>query len=359
MRIHALEAFILSEERVRLASVGLGSWAHVLAEAAQRGDRIDLVNCYSRSEESRAVFRQAYGVPRASGSLDALLSDSEIEGVVVTTPNDIHEPIILECLDAGVPVFTEKPIADTLTSAASVARAVDASGVLFAVGHSARRLGGHRVMKRWIDEGRLGGVSMAECNFTTARGLSLTDDSWRFYTEKSPGGSLIQLGVHHADTLQYLLGPVQAVSGHVRRLHTPAEVPDTTMSVLEFESGALAYLGAGWASPGVYQLRLQGTEANLFYDLDLGNWSKSHLLDEASTLESRHRDGRQAIEIPHTDMFREELEEFAWAIRGQGTIEVGADEAIRALAVVEAAIESSRRRGQAIELDPLIAAARV
>ena len=344
----------MSEERVRLASVGLGSWANVLARAALRGDRIELVNCYSRSEDSRDAFRRAFRVPRASCTLEELLSDEEVEGVVVITPNDSHQAIVIECLEAGMPVMTDKPIADTIAAAGSVAKTVDATGVLFAVGHSARRLGGHRVMRQWLDEGKLGGISMAECNFTTPTGLSLNSDSWRFYNEKSPGGALIQLGVHHADTLQYLLGPVHAVSAQVRRVHTRAEVPDVTMSVLEFQSGALGYLGAGWASPSLYQLRILGTDANLFYDLDLAHWSKSHLLDEASSLEARNRDMRRTLEVPPTDMFREELEEFAGAIRGEAEIEVAGEEAIRALAVVEAAIQSSLGGGQAVEIDPLI-----
>jgi predicted dehydrogenase len=128
------------------------------------------------------------------------------------------------------------------------------------------------------------------------------------------------------------------------------------MSILEFESGPLGYLGTGWASPGIYQLRLQGTEANLFYDLDFNNWDESHLVDSKSTLVSQayRQSLRPAVDIPHTDMFREQLDEFALAIRGQAQIEVGAHEAIHALAVVHAALESSGRNGQAVAVMPLV-----
>jgi predicted dehydrogenase len=296
-----------------------------------------------------------FGVPRSARSLDELLADAEVEGVVVTTPNDAHASIILECVDAGVPVFTDKPIADTVQSAAAIERAVESAGHLFAVGHSARRLGGHRMMRRLLDEGRLGGVSMAECNFTTPTGLGLTADSWRFYSDKSPGGALIQLGVHHSDTLQYLLGPAKSVSAHLRRTHTSAEIPDATMAIIEFESGALAYLGAGWASPRVYEFRVHGTDSNVAYGLDLSNWASSHLLDDSGHFTITDHEGSRPVELPQTDMFREELEEFADAIRGEAQIEVGAKEAIRALAVVEAAIESSGLRGRAVDVDRLIA----
>jgi predicted dehydrogenase len=195
---------------------------------------------------------------------------------------------------------------------------------------------------------------MVECNFTTPRGLSLTKDSWRFYDEQSPGGALIQLGVHHTDTLQYLLGPVRAVSGHLRRLHTRAEVSDATMAVLEFENGALAYFGSGWSSPRIYDMRIQGTDCNLTYRLDPKNWADSHLLDEAGSLEVQAGDDRELLEMSRTDMFREELEEFADAIRGRADIEVGLEDATRALAVVEAAISSSRQEGRLVDVGALL-----
>ncbi|MFP3914848.1 MAG: Gfo/Idh/MocA family protein [bacterium] len=344
------------DDPVRLASIGLGRWARVLARGAQRGEVIELVSCFSRSEEKRKAFQEEYGVPRAASTLEDLLSDPGVEGVLVTTPNDTHKDVILQCLDAGKAVYTDKPIAHTMEDAGDIARAAAASGLPFAVGHSARRLGGHRAMKDWIDSGKLGKVSLAEANFSNERGLELTTDTWRWYADKSPGGALIQLGVHHADNLQYLLGPVAAVSSHARKLYTRAEVPDAIMSILEFESGPLGYLGTGWASPGVYQLRLQGTEANLFYDLDFNNWDESHQADSKSTLVSQayREQVRPPVEIPHTDMFREQLEEFALAIRGQAQIEVGALEAVRALAIVHAALESSARQGQAVEVAPMV-----
>jgi 1,5-anhydro-D-fructose reductase (1,5-anhydro-D-mannitol-forming) len=230
------------------------------------------------------------------------------------------------------------------------------TGSVFAVGHSSRRLSGHREMKRWIEDGRLGEVSLAEANFSNERGLELTPNTWRWYADKSPGGAFIQLGVHHADTLQFLLGPAKSVSAHARKLFTKAEVPDAIMAVVEFESGALGYIGTGWASPGVYTMNLLGTKANLMYDLDFTHWDESHLADDWSTLRSQFygESVRQTVDLPRTDMFREQLEEFGLAARGQATVEVGADEAVRALAVVRATIESSARNGEAVTIDEVI-----
>ncbi len=345
-------------EKVRLAPVGLGRWASVLARAARRGDVIDLVSCYSRDEQRRRAFREAFGVPREATSYEELLADPEVEGIVLTTPNDTHMPLMLQAFEAGKAVYVDKPIAHSMADAIRIAQASTELGIVCAVGHSARRLAGHREMRRWLDEGRLGRVSIAEANFSNERGLQLSPQTWRYYASKSPGGALIQLGVHHADTLQYLLGPVGAVNANLRRLYTRAEVPDAAVVILEFEAGMLGYVGCSWASPGVYAMRLFGTEATLTYELDFRRWEDSHLLDGYSALRWQgHGDGERAVDLPRTDMFREELEEFALAIRGRAAIEVGPWEGVRALAVVHAALLSSERSGARVPLEELIPSA--
>jgi predicted dehydrogenase len=345
-------------ERVRLAPIGLGRWAKVLARGALRSDVVELHSCFSRSEENRAAFREEFGVPKSAATLEDLLADHEVEGVLITTPNDTHRDLIIASLEAGKSVYTDKPVTHTLEDAADVRNAVQRSNRVFAVGHSARRLAGSRVMKQWVDDGSLGDVSLAEANFSNERGLELTPETWRWYADKSPGGTFIQLGVHHADNLQYLLGPVAQVTSHARTLYTRSEVPDAVMAILEFESGALGYIGCGWASPGIYQLRLQGTKANLMYDLDFTHWDQSDQADEWSTLVSQASGDmtRRPVQLPATDMFREQLDEFALAIRGEAVVEVGIEEAIRALAIVRAALESSERNGAAVEVKPLLEA---
>jgi predicted dehydrogenase len=279
--------------------------------------------------------------------------------VIVTTPNDTHKDVIIQALEAGKAVYTDKPIAHTLEDASRIEASVAAAGAVFAVGHSSRRLSGHREMKRWLEDGRLGDVSLAEANFSNERGLELTPQTWRYYADKSPGGAFIQLGVHHADTLQFLLGPVKTVTAHARRLYTSSEVPDAVMAILEFERGPLGYIGTGWASPGVYSMNLLGTKANLMYDLDFTHWDESQLADDWSTLRAQFygESVRKAVELQRTDMFREQLDEFALAIRGEASVEVGAAEAVRALAVVRSAMESSQRDGQAVQVDEVMAAA--
>lgn len=346
-------------EKVRLGSVGLGRWARVLARAAARSDVVEISSCFSRSEAKRQEFAEEFGILNTATSYEELLANPDIEGVVITTPNDTHREVILQAIDAGKPTYTDKPIASTMEDAVAIAAKVEESALPFAVGHSARRLSGHRQMKAWINDGRVGQVSMIESNFSNERGLHLTSNDWRWYKKGSPGGPLIQLGVHHADTLQCLLGPVKSVAARMKRLYTSAEIPDATMCILEFESGPLGYLGCGWASPGLYTTNILGTKTNMFYELDFSYWHQSQSADKYSTLQFSEGSGRDDIDLPPTDMFREQLEEFGLATRGEAAIEVGSQEALRALAVVYAGLESAESRaGAAVDVSEVIEKAR-
>src|ERR1700754_4732275 len=120
-------------DKVRLAPVGLGRWARVLARGAQRGDTVELYSCFSRDAAKRQAFQNDFGVQRSAGSYEELLADPRVEGVIVTTPNDTHKDVIIQALEAGKAVYTDKPIAHTLEDANEIAAAVHATGAVFAV----------------------------------------------------------------------------------------------------------------------------------------------------------------------------------------------------------------------------------
>jgi predicted dehydrogenase len=335
----------MADGPARVAAVGLGRWAKTLAHAIQKSAKIKIVNCFSRSEKSRQDFAQQYKCRSAKSYAD-LLSDPEVEGVIVTTPNDAHGEPIFEAAARGKAIYVDKPIAHTMAEAIKIDRACRDAGVILSVGHSARRLAGNRKIKEIIDQGGLGKLVMVECNFSNDRSLELTPDKWRWYKDKSPGGPLIQLAVHHADTLNYLFGPAKSVTCMAKRLYTPAEIEDVTMAILEMESGQLAYIGSNWASQGTFFTNVYGMDANLYFTVDFNFWSRSDVVDRHSQLEIQHRGSSEHKSIPlgEGDMFLEQLEEFGDCIRGKRKPELSGKEAIAALAVIYAALRSAASR---------------
>lgn len=341
-------------EPVRVGAVGLGRWARVLADQYTQDPAVRLVAAYSRSPERRAAFAERYHCADAP-SLEALLARDDLEAVIVTVPNDQHAAVIEQAAARGKHVYVEKPIAVDWSDAMRIRDAVAQARITFLCGHSARRLGGIRHMRRLMDAGDVGAVSMAEAVFANERGFDLKPGDWRGDPGKAPGGPLIQLGVHQIDNLQYLLGPV----AEVQAVGRPAfvEVPNETVvqALLQFENGASAYLGNDWVCPGAFTLNLYGTRGNLFYDLDFGWWSKSGEVDRYSSLTkvefaSRGDDPdnralrKERLSFPATNHLRDEIHEFALSVRHQAEPEVDAATAIRNLAVVLAIVRAMREK---------------
>ncbi|HUZ36254.1 MAG TPA: Gfo/Idh/MocA family oxidoreductase [Streptosporangiaceae bacterium] len=335
--------------RVRLAAVGLGRWARVMARAYAGSEMVELRSCYTRHDERRAAFAADFGCEQ-DGSLAALLARDDIDGLVVTAPNDQHAPIIEAAAAAGKHVYTEKPVAVSLADVRRIRRAVLGSQIVFACGHSARRLSGLREMKRILDSGEAGTPSMVEAVFGNERGLELKEGDWRADPVASPGGPLTQLGIHQIDNLQYLLGPARRAVA-MGRAPRPGIANELAVGVLLEFDDSLGYLGCNWLSPGSFTIDVYCTTARLRYELDFTWWSKSGETDAHTRLtrtviaaDSADPDSRvlraDEVPLPPRDHLREEIEEFGRAIAGQASVEVGLAEAVSNVAVLQAAARS-------------------
>jgi UDP-N-acetyl-2-amino-2-deoxyglucuronate dehydrogenase len=315
-----------------IAMVGTGMWAPRLASAAERAG-LELVTCFSRDEQKRDEFAERFGCEPVA-SLEDAIGHPGVEGVVLATPNDVHEEQTLACAERGRHVFVEKPIAESTEAGERMRRACAEAGVTLMVGHAFRRLGAARRVRQLLDEGALGRVVLAEANMSLPG--TFRPGAWRAERERNPGGPIMQLGIHHVDTLAYWLGPVQRASGRFAHVHAQADIDDVGVVTLEFESGALATLTGSYVSPKTLSLRLFGTEAVLDYRTDFSVWPDAAALDGVTTLTL----GGEAVEFEERDVLAEELAELGRCIRGEAEPETGADEGIAALAVVLQALES-------------------
>ncbi len=79
----------MSKSPLRVASLGMGWWSDVLADAIQRSSEIEIASCFTRSREKRDAFAKKYGCAAAQ-SYEQILSDPAVEGIINTTPNDVH-----------------------------------------------------------------------------------------------------------------------------------------------------------------------------------------------------------------------------------------------------------------------------
>lgn len=323
--------------QVGVALIGTGMWGRRLGAVVKRTPSLRLMTCYSRTAENRNSFATEFECESAA-SFEAAIEHPDVQGVLLLTPNNVHAEQAVACAQRGKHVFVEKPIADTLSDGYRIWDACRAAGVVLLVGHAFRRLGAARKVKQLLDEGVLGSVLLAEANFSLPG--RLTPDKWRYYRQTCPGGPLMQLGIHHADTLQYWLGSVKRVQGSFGHVATSAEIDDVGTALLEFESGVRGTLNSTYGAPKTFSLRLYGTDANLHYDTDMTIWPQADQMDAATTLTLQTKTGSETINFEPRDMLVEELDQFARCIKGETVPETGAAEALAALEIIRGAINS-------------------
>jgi len=327
---------------VGIGAVGVGGWAAGMVDKIHQSDKLRLVGCFDASEDAKRQAAEKCGCTAAS-SVEELLNDPAVEGVVVVTPNFTHRDIVVAAARAGKHAFTDKPIANNIADAYAMIDACREAGVILAVGHNFRRFGSQRKFKELIADGAAGDVVTVEANFSHAGGMGLTPGHWRSYPDKAPALPLIQLGVHCADTLQHVLGPVSEVSSFMDHMAIPAENLDVTATLLRFQSGVIGYLGSNYATPAVHYVNLYGTKANLY-----SGFGRQVRIVWAGGK------GEEIIEGPEIDDRLEELEEFGDCIRTGAKPEVDGEMGLLNLAVVRAALKSSQE-GRTVKLAELLA----
>ena len=328
--------------QVRVACIGMGWWSDVLADAIKRSGKLTIVSCFSRSEEKRQKFAAKYGC-RAARSYEEILQDKSVEAIINTTPNGVHLETTVAAAKAGKHVFLDKPIANTVADARGLTEACRKAKVVLALGYQRRRESHFRWVKQHI--GEFGKLVNAEANISRDRLGKIDLSSWRYTAEGMPGGVMLQIGIHYTDVLEYLLGPVKAVSGRFVRLVLPGDNPDVASLILEHEDGAISTLNASYASASEYYLmNIYGKERTAYYDMHGG----LRVLKRGETK-------AQPVPCAETDTIVDELEEFARAVRGDGEPEMDGEKSTRSLAVILAGIQSARE-GRRVEVDEVMRA---
>jgi predicted dehydrogenase len=341
----------MEKEPVRLALIGTGAWSGAIGNAMVRSRQVKLVACFDPAEEKAKAFSEKFGCKQEK-SYEKVLGRKDIDGVHIISPNAVHAEQTLLAARHGKHVFVEKPIANTMADGRRMVEACRNEGVVLMVGHHLRRLAGFRKVKELVETGAVGDPIQVEANFSQDLGFALTPESFRWRGDDSgcPAGSLMTLGIHHADLFNYLFGPIRSVFSYFNKLYVEAPVEDVTATVFRFESGVLGYLGSNYASPKALWMYIYGTNANLVCSVTLQELPfEEYLLrwqsidkDTRVQIVEKGRTGFKDVPITEGNPILEEIDEFADCIRMGKRPETDGEGALVALALIRAAIESSR-----------------
>jgi predicted dehydrogenase len=221
--------------KTQIAVAGAGSIGLAHMAVAQKSPTCMLSAVVDPAPAAEAVAAKA-GIPLFK-SLDELFDRDRPDGVILATPNQLHVEHALKCIDAGLPMLLEKPIAPTMEEGERLVKIADASGAKILIGHHRAHSPIMAKAKEVVDRGTLGplvAVMGSAVFFKPERYFS--EAAWR---RQIGGGPILLNMIHEVHNLRMLCGDiiaVQALGSHATR---GFPVEDTVAINLRFANGAL------------------------------------------------------------------------------------------------------------------------
>jgi UDP-N-acetyl-2-amino-2-deoxyglucuronate dehydrogenase len=222
------------------AVIGCGDVSVVHLQAIENLAGIDLVGVCDIDPARAGAAAERYGVPGFAGHRQ-LLDAVRPEVVHVCTPHHQHVPVAIDCLDAGVAVLVEKPVAHTVAEADRLIAAARAHpGVKAGICLQNRYNATTQAARELLESGELGKILGGSATVLWHRDREYYEKRpWRGRVRDSGGGVLINQAIHTLDLIQWLLGDVVQVRGHAGRNPDGAvDVEDTAYALLDHAGGA-------------------------------------------------------------------------------------------------------------------------
>jgi predicted dehydrogenase len=200
-----------------------------------------LVAVMRRNAEKAADYALRHGVPRWYADADKLIQDEEVNAIYIATPPDSHAYYTQMALEAGKPVYVEKPVTLHYASAISMQELAAKHNDRIVVAHYRRKWPQFEKVKSLLDDGIIGKPLMVQLRLfkkpLPPDALQKPGVAWRLNPAVSGGGLFHDLAPHQLDLLLHWFGPAGAVSGNSTNLGGYYEAPDTVNGSFSFESG--------------------------------------------------------------------------------------------------------------------------
>ena len=194
-------------KRIGMGLVGPGFVGAHHIDAVRRLGFVDVVAIAASTEGSAQKKADAFGIPKAYGSYEALVADPDVHVVHNTTPNYLHVPVILAALARRKHVISDKPLAMTSADARRLLDAANDAGVVHAVTFNYRGNPLVQQAREMIASGELGAVHFIHGAYLQDWLLEPTDFSWRLEPEKGGLSSAVgDIGSHWCDLVQHVAG---------------------------------------------------------------------------------------------------------------------------------------------------------
>jgi predicted dehydrogenase len=330
-------------EPVRVGMVGLGGWGKNLLRNFATLPQSELRWACDADPDARAMYEPANPGVRFTADYRDLLSDPELEAVVLATPVPTHFELARQALDAGKHVLVEKPMTWRAAEARELRDLVRAANRTLMVGHLLRFHPAVDKLRELIDTGELGAVRYVYGNRLNL-GVIREDEN-----------ALWSLGVHDISVVLHLIdsAPVEVWArgeGYVR----PA-VEDVVFGYIRFASGQIGHLHLSWLDPHkMRKMTVVGSARMAVFD-DMEPERKVTVYDKGPVIIpdgsiSTHTGDIHIPQISREEPLRIECRSFLEAVRSGEVARAGVDEGLAVVEVLEAMQTSLERGGETIRL---------
>jgi len=330
---------------MRWGFIGASNIAERVIASLRKIDGQELVAVCSGSAARAQQFAAEQGLASAHTDLATFLKEGAFDAVYISSTNEQHAAQTRAALDAGCHVMCEKPLAMSLADARGMVGHALSCGKVLATNHHLRASAAHARVRDFIASGELGEVHGVQVSHAVYLPPHL--QGWRLDKPGAGGGVVLDILVHNADLLRFLLGR------EPRRIHTVTQrnglaqgaLEDGAMSLIEFDGGALAQTHESFvAANALTRLHVLGTRASLYA---VGTLTQAG----TGTMWLRDDAGEREIPVPPVDLYQVGFAAFVDACAGRGSpLASGADGA-RSMAVALAGLASAASgRGEAIDL---------
>lgn len=206
-----------------------------------------LVAVMRRNAEKAADYAKRHNVPRWYDDASQLISDPEVNAIYIATPPSSHEQYALAAIEAGKPVYLEKPMALHYAAAKNITEAAAANHVKLVVAHYRREWPMFKKLKQLVDEKAIGTIQLVRLalykTMFTPEQLAQENLAWRVDPAIAGGGIFHDLAPHQLDILYHIFGPAKTISGIALNQAGRYAADDMVMGNMVFESG-VAFSGA-------------------------------------------------------------------------------------------------------------------
>ena len=242
-------------DNVRYGVIGIKGVGGTHIRLAQEHENVELTALVDLDEAAVKAQSQELDV-RAFTDYRELLDAGIVDAVSIATPHHLHAIIGLECLNAGVHVFTEKPLANRVSDADAMIETATAQDLKLCVGHQYRTYRTPQTMKHLIDTGAIGNIMRVLWTWIEFRPESYyARDIWRQTWRHAGGGVLMNQTSHDLDLICWLIGEPVQVSAMIGNQFHQIEVEDVVCANVLFANSAYGSIQLTINQPRGYSIR--------------------------------------------------------------------------------------------------------